>query len=54
MNVGRWGAKAISSKVDEPFSFVVRHASTGLLEALNEYIANQNYPGRVPTGLTCR
>ncbi|HSS78893.1 MAG TPA: transporter substrate-binding domain-containing protein [Thermoanaerobaculia bacterium] len=40
--------------VDEPFSFVVRHASAGLLEALNEYIANQNYPGKVPTGLTCR
>lgn len=41
-------------QVDEPFSFVVRHASTGLLEALNDYIANQNYPGKVPSGLTCR
>jgi ABC-type amino acid transport substrate-binding protein len=37
----------------EPFSFVVRRASTDLLEALNEYIANQNYPGKVPSGLQC-
>ncbi|HEX4960432.1 MAG TPA: transporter substrate-binding domain-containing protein [Thermoanaerobaculia bacterium] len=39
--------------VSEPFSFVVRHASTGLLEALNRYIASQSYPGKAPDELDC-
>lgn len=42
-------AKATS----EPFSFVVRHASTGVLDALNAFIGRTRYPGKPGTGPTC-
>jgi ABC-type amino acid transport substrate-binding protein len=43
------------TETTEPFSFVVRHVSTGLLEALNAFIANpeNKYPGPSDTGLKC-
>ena len=37
----------------EPFSFVVRNADTGLLEALNSYIGSHPYSGTVIPDLGC-